>query len=48
MKAILYLEDKNHDRKVLSSQDKHLIDLLESENCIGMTITFKGKKIIGW
>ena len=48
MKAILYLEDKNQGRKVLSSQDKHLIDLLESKNCIGKTISFEGKKVIGW
>ena len=48
MKAILYLEDKNKARKVLSSKDKQLIDLLESENCIGKTISFKGIKVIGW
>ena len=48
MKAILYLEDKNKARKVLSSKNKQLIDLLESENCIGKTISFKGIKVIGW
>ena len=47
-KAVLYLEDKEKHRKVVSSREKTLVSLLMEEEWVGKKIRFKDGQAIHW
>ena len=48
IKAVLYLEDKNNRRKVVSTINKEFISLLKFKECVGKRVLFKKNQIYDW
>ena len=46
MKAVIYGEDSQKNRKVLISKDKEIIKSMGEEEWVGKKITYKGKYLV--